>query len=134
MKLDKEEKNKLRIRYGIAFIILLFIEVLIALFVHDEFIRPYVGDALVVIVLYCAVRIIIPKKCKLLPLYIFIFAAGVECLQYFQLVQLLGLENNKFMSVLIGSVFDVKDIICYAVGCLIISLYEIVRFGGRYEY
>jgi len=35
---------------------LLLIEILIALFVHDEFIRPYVGDALVVIVLYCECR------------------------------------------------------------------------------
>lgn len=126
MKLNKEEKTKLRIRYVVGFILSLLIEILIALFVHDKFIRPYVGDALVVIVLYCAVRVIIPKKCKLLPLYIFIFAAGVECLQYFHLVQLLGLEKNKFMSVLIGSVFDVKDIICYAVGCLIIFIYEIM--------
>ncbi len=126
MKLNKEEKTKLRIRYVVCFILSLLIEILIALFVHDKFIRPYVGDALVVIVLYCAVRVIIPKKCKLLPLYIFIFAAGVECLQYFHLVQLLGLEKNKFMSVLIGSVFDVKDIICYAVGCLIIFIYEIM--------
>ena len=133
MKLNKEEKNKLRMRYAIAFIFLLFIEGLIALFVHDKFIRPYVGDVLVVIVLYCAVRSIIPKKCKLLPLYIFIFAAGVECLQYFHLVQFLGLEKNKFMSVLLGSVFDFKDIICYVVGCLLISLYEIVRFGSVYE-
>ena len=87
MKLNKEEKTKLRIRYVVCFILSLLIEILIALFVHDKFIRPYVGDALVVIVLYCAVRVIIPKKCKLLPLYIFIFAAGVECLQYFHLVQ-----------------------------------------------
>ena len=41
--------------------------------------------------------------------------------------------KNKFMSVLLGSVFDVKDIICYVVGCLLISLYEIVRFGSVYE-
>lgn len=93
MKLNKEEKNKLRIRYDIAFIILLFIEVLIALFVHDKFIRPYVGDALVVIVLYCAVRVIISKKFRMLSLYIFIFAAGVEFLQYFHLVQVLSLEK-----------------------------------------
>ena len=61
MKLNKEQKTKLRIEYAIVFILLLLIEVFIALFVHDKFIRPYVGDALVVIVLYFAVRIIIPK-------------------------------------------------------------------------
>ncbi|MCW5910752.1 MAG: DUF2809 domain-containing protein [Cyclobacteriaceae bacterium] len=31
-------------------------EVLIALFVHDSFIRPYVGDVLVVILIYCFVK------------------------------------------------------------------------------
>ena len=32
------------------------IEVLIALYVHDNFIRPYVGDVLVVILMYCFVK------------------------------------------------------------------------------
>ena len=39
----------------IAFI-LFVIEVLIALYVRDSIIRPYVGDFLVVIMLYCFVR------------------------------------------------------------------------------
>lgn len=121
----KETRNK-RLLYLLATIILLFIEVLIALFVHDKFIRPYVGDVLVVVVIYTFVRIIITEKCKLLPLYIFIFAAMVEVLQYFKIVELLGLENNRFFSVLIGTVFDIKDIICYGVGCFLLGIYEFV--------
>lgn len=124
MSLQKEEKRKLRIKYGIAFIILFGIEVLIALFVHDTFIRPYIGDVLVIIVLYCAVRVVIPDKCAQMPIYLFIFAAGVECLQYLQLVKLLGLENNTFMRILIGSTFDLKDIACYAAGCIILGIFE----------
>jgi len=115
---------KRRINYAIAFVVLLVIEVLIALFVHDTFIRPYIGDVLVVVVLYVAVRVIIPDRCRLLPLYIFLFAVLVEGLQYFHLVQLLGLENNTFLRVLIGSVFDVKDILCYAAGCILLGIYE----------
>lgn len=115
------------LKYVIITIILLTIEVLIALFVHDDFIRPYMGDILVVILLYTFVRIFIPEKIRLLPLYIFLFAAGVEVLQYFRIVELLGLENNRFFSVLIGSVFDVKDIVCYGVGCAILGMYEAVR-------
>ena len=117
-------KNRKRIKYLIAFAILLLVEVLIALYVHDEFIRPYVGDVLVVIVVYCFVRIFVPGKCRLLPLYVFLFAAGVEVLQYFELVKRLGLENNTFLRGLIGSVFDMKDILCYAVGGLILGGYE----------
>ena len=116
-----------RLKYVIITIILLTIEVLIALFVHDNFIRPYVGDILVVILLYTFVRSFVPEKIRLLPLYIFLFAAGVEVLQYFRIVDLLGLENNRFFSVLIGSVFDVKDIVCYGVGCVILGMYEAAR-------
>lgn len=118
--------TKLRIGYAVATVLLIITEVLIALFVHDNFVRPYLGDVLVVIVVYCAVRIIVPTKCKLLPLLVFIFAVGVELLQYFNIVSLLGFENNAFMKILIGSSFDVKDIACYAAGCAVLTVYEIV--------
>ncbi|SCP98501.1 ribosomal maturation YjgA family protein [Anaerobium acetethylicum] len=122
--MQNQKKRKLRIRYALAFVMLLGIEVLIALFVHDAFIRPYVGDVLVVAVLYAAVRIVIPDRCRLLPLYIFLFAAMVECLQYFELVRLLGVADNAFLRVLIGSVFDWKDVLCYGAGCILLGIYE----------
>lgn len=118
---------KKRILYLIATLILLLIEVLIALFVHDSFIRPYVGDMLVVIVVYTFVRIWIPQKCRLLPLYVFLFAVLVEVLQYFNIVRLLGLSGSRFFRVLIGGTFDLKDIACYGVGCVVLGVYEIVR-------
>lgn len=124
MTLQNRSKREKRIRYAIVFITLVIVEVLIALFVHDTFIRPYVGDVLVVVVLYTAVRVVIPEGCKMLPLYIFIFAAGVEGLQYINLVQILGLGDNTFFRVLIGSVFDVKDIVCYGIGCIGLGIYE----------
>jgi len=118
-----------RLVYGIVTILLLVIEVLIALFVHDAFVRPYVGDVLVVVVLYTFIRMFIPEGCKLLPLYIFIFAAGVEVLQLFHIVDVIGLGNNRFFRVLIGSVFDIKDIICYALGCFILGGYELIVYN-----
>lgn len=68
--------------------------------------------------------ILIPEKVKLLPLWIFIFAVAVEILQWFHIVDILGLTDNKFFSVLIGGVFDVKDIFCYGVGCILLGGYE----------
>ena len=123
-----DNKLKIRIYYAAATVILLAIEVFIALFVHDDFVRPYIGDVLAVIVVYTFVRIIVPEKCALLPLFVFIFAVCVEVLQYFDLVTLLGLENNRFLKILLGSVFDLKDIMCYAIGCALLGIYEI---GGR---
>lgn len=126
--IDEQGKEmKKRIAYGIVTFILLAIEVLIALFVHDAFVRPYIGDVLVVVVIYTFVRIFIPERCRLLPLFVFLFAAGVEVLQLFHIVDLLGLGANRFFRVLIGSVFDMKDVLCYAVGCLILGGYEVIR-------
>lgn len=121
---QRKEKRRLRITYAAAFLVLFVVEVLIALFVRDRFIRPYIGDVLVVVLLYLAVRIFMTDQCRFLPLYVFIFAAGIEFLQYFNLVQILGFNNNTFMRILIGSVFDVKDLLCYGIGCIILGIYE----------
>lgn len=115
---------KKRILYAFITLLLLVIEVLIALFVHDKFIRPYIGDVLVTVLICTFLRIFIPKGVKLLPLYVFVFAAGVEILQYFRIVEVLGLADNRFFSILIGSVFDVKDIVCYGVGCVMVFVAE----------
>ena len=114
-----------RIGYAIATVILLLIEVLIAIYVHDAFVRPYVGDVLVV--LYTFIRIFVPERCKLLPLYVFIFAALVEGMQMFHIVEALGWQDNRFLSILVGSVFDWKDILCYAVGCILLGVYEVLK-------
>lgn len=119
--------GKKRAAYLVAAALLLGIEFFIALFVHDRFVRPYVGDMLVVIVIYMFIRIFVPEKVKLLPLYIFLFAVAVEVLQYFKIAALLGVENNRVLSVLLGSTFDWKDIACYAAGCLLLGVYEAVR-------
>lgn len=122
-----------RLIYAFATIILIAVEVLIALFVHDNFVRPYIGDVIVVVVVYCFVRIIIPEKVYLLPLYVFLFAAMVEVLQYFHIVDLLGLGNSTFFRVLIGGVFDLKDILCYGAGCLLLGVFELFRFRRVHE-
>ncbi len=104
--------------------VLFIIEVMIALYIHDDFIRPYIGDMLVVILLYCFVRIVFPKGIRFLPLYIFLFAVVVECLQYFNWVKLLGLEHNTFFRILMGSVFDIKDICCYGIGSVLPGVFQ----------
>lgn len=124
MNLLKEDRRKQRIKYLIASVVLVLIEVLIAIYVHDTFIRPYIGDMLVVIVLYCVARVMILDKCKLLPLWIFVFAVVVEGLQYFNILQVLGVEDNTFLRILLGATFDWKDIACYGMGCLLLGIYE----------
>ena len=114
--------------YIIATLVLLTVEVCIALFVHDKFVRPFIGDVLVVILIYTLIRIFIPEKVRLLPLYIFVFAAAVEVLQYFKIVQILGLDDNQLMRTIIGTKFDIRDILCYFVGCALCGIWEYCRY------
>jgi len=111
-------------KYMISFFILFIAEALIALFVHDNFIRPYIGDILVIILMYTFIKGIIDKKIKLLPIYLFLFALFVEVMQYFKILELLNLENNKVASAIMGTSFDVKDILCYFIGSIILIIWE----------
>mgnify|MGYP002266219643 FL=1 len=115
---------KRRLRYLSAFAALLLIEVLIALFVHDAFVRPFIGDVLVVAVLYCLVRIIKSDGWRFLPVVLFLFATGVEFLQALGFVPLLGLENSRFWRTILGSTFDPADILCYAAGSAMLMGFE----------
>lgn len=121
---EAQSMRKMRILYAVLFFVLMAVETGIALYVHDDFIRPYVGDMLVVVVVYCFVRILIPVKGRLMPLYVFLFAACIELLQYFNLVSLLGLSGNRLARIVLGSVADIKDVGCYLVGCVFLAVWE----------
>lgn len=107
---------KKRIVYLSVFIILLAVEIFIGLFVRDAFIRPYVGDVLVTVLLCVLGRTVLPEGTPLLPVWVFLFSAAMEILQLFRLTELLRLEGTVF-GVIIGSTFDWKDILCYSAGC-----------------
>lgn len=124
--------KKPRFVYAVAFFILLFVEILIGMFVHDDFIRPYIGDVLVTVLICCLCRIIIPKGVSALAIYVFAFATLVEIGQYFELVKLLGLEDNVFISTVVGTTFSAIDLVCYAVGCIVFWATEKVIFRKKY--
>ncbi len=111
--------KKLRIAYAAVFVLLLLTEIYIALFVHDDFVRPYLGDVLVTILLCCLCRIVVPNGVRLLPLYVFLFATLVEVVQYLDVVELLGMQDNRLITTLVGATFSAMDLVCYAVGCLL---------------
>ena len=120
-------KNK-RVIYIAVFCGLLAVEICIALFVHDAFVRPYVGDMLVTLLLCCMCRVVFPDKARLLPVFVFLFAAFVEIGQYFDVVALLGLADNRLLSIALGRTFSWLDLICYAAGCMAaFALDEIIR-------
>jgi len=106
------------------FFALFAIEVYIALRVRDKFFRPYFGDVLVTMLIGCLIRIIEPEKIKGLSIYVFIFVLLVELTQLIDIVGILSLESNRFLSVLVGRTFSFVDIICYFVGCIMLFLLD----------
>lgn len=121
-----EIKKKLRIIYSVAFLLIFATEIFIALYVRDDFIRPYVGDMLVTVLICCFVRVLIPEKFGVAPLLVFIFSSLVEIGQYFDFVKLLGLDNNVFISTLLGRTFSFADITCYGIGCAVFAVLDYI--------
>jgi len=115
--------KKKRLINLLIFLLLIGIEILIALYVHDGFIRPFVGDVIVVAVIYYFIRIFFPVGIKYLLLYIFIFSAAVEFAQLVGLTRMLS-GGNRFLQILMGTSFSIWDIICYLIGCIIIGIAE----------
>ena len=118
---------KKRIIYALCFLAILIIEIIIGVYVHDTFVRPYVGDILVVVLIYCFIRIFVPRSLRWLPVYVFAFACFLEILQYFQLAAVMGLSENGLARIVLGSTFDWKDILCYAIGCVLLLLIEYIE-------
>lgn len=118
----------MRIRFNlrafVVFILIFITEVLIALFVNDKIIRPYGGDFLVVIMIYYFVKAFVSTK----PLYICIgtllFAYVIEIAQYFRMVEILGVQDNRLLATVLGSSFSWGDMIAYTFGILFCYLVE----------
>ena len=101
-----------------AFLLLLAIEIVIGLCVHDRFVRPYGGDVLVVILLYFLCRIFLPEKPAYLSLWIFLFAVLVEVTQIIPLVDLLGIQS-RLIRVIMGTSFAWGDLLAYGAGTVV---------------
>ena len=109
-----------RYKYLIIFITILIIELTIAIFLKQGFIRENIGDVLVVPCIYALLKFIFPKT-KHLALYVLILAIIVEFLQLLNITNIIS-NNNKILSIVLGGTFDIKDIICYTVGYILIII------------
>lgn len=110
--------------YFILTILLFAVEVLIALYVHDTIIRPYIGDLLVVILIYCFVKSFFYFSVLKTAIGVLIFSYGIETLQYLKFVEILGLQHSKAANTIIGNSFAWIDLVAYTGGFVTILLAE----------
>lgn len=111
-------------QYFLFTVILFVIEVLIATYIKDKFIRPYIGDVLVVILIYCFVKTFIKVAVIPAAIGVLLFAFTIEALQYIKIIEILGLENSKLAKIIIGTSFAWADIFAYIAGFIIILIPE----------
>lgn len=116
-----------RIRYTGIFLVLLLVEILIGTFLDSGFIRDYGGDILVLPVVYFLIRIFWARPSKanslILPGMLFLLGAFAELLQAIDLTGILGIDKRSLLGILIGSVCDPMDMLCYAAGVCIVYIY-----------
>ena len=105
-------------------ILLLGIEIFIALCVQDAIIRPYVGDYLVVILLYSMIKSLLDADPAVVAIWVLLFSYSLEILQYFKIVEILGLEGYPLANIVIGTSFEWIDMAAYTLGILTVLIAE----------
>ena len=111
-----------RTKYAVLSVGLFTVEIFIALFIHDRLVRPFIGDMLVIILIFTICRTFIDANYFRLALCVLIFAFAVEIGQYFNLISILGLQHSALARIIIGATFDFHDLLAYSAGALLICI------------
>ena len=124
------EIMRFNFRYLCMFVFMFIVELIIAIFINDSFIRPFLGDVFVIMFIYLFIRIFfICEKFKLV-IAVLVFSYLVEIGQYFDLISILHLQDNAVAQIVIGSTFDVMDLLAYSVGAFLLMLPN-MRFSNK---
>ena len=98
---------------------------------HDAFIRPYGGDFLVVMLIYCFEKSFFNTPPFITACWVLVFAYVVEISQYFHLVTLLGWDHSKAARIIMGTSFSFTDLLTYTLGIGTVLLIEKLLHHGR---
>ncbi|WP_107775877.1 DUF2809 domain-containing protein [Campylobacter concisus] len=121
-----------RLFFLLVAVVILAIEIYIAVFVKGGFVRHYLGDVLVTVMLYAFGRAVFKTAPKILAFEIFAFSLFIEILQYLKVLEILDI-HNLIIRIVFGGTFDVSDIVCYALGCLLAYLTDAICFLRKYK-
>ncbi|SDE73286.1 Protein of unknown function [Epilithonimonas hungarica] len=104
-------------------VFIFLVEILIATKLKDLFfVRAYLGDVFVVMLIYYFIKAFFGFNSTKLIIGIFIFSCMIEFAQYFHFGELMGFKDNRIMMIVLGNSFSWLDILCYFAGCLILYL------------
>ena len=108
----------------LIFSLLFTIEVVIAFYVKQHFIRFVFGDFLIVIMLYYFLKSFLKVRPLYLALAVLLFAYFVEFIQLTNFLEILSLEDNTLAKLIFGNTFSIGDLIAYTLGIITVLIIE----------
>lgn len=111
-------------KYFLIFISLFSVELLIAFFVRDNLIRPYLGDLLAAVLLYYIFRSFLKMNSLKTAILSLLISYLIEILQAFNFSTFLNIQNSNISKFLLGSTFDWLDLFLYTAGILLVLIIE----------
>jgi Protein of unknown function (DUF2809) len=116
--------SKLKHSYLKISLFILIVEILIAIFMHDSFIRPFFGDFLAVILVYYFIKSFFEMSNTKIAIISISIAYILESLQYFNFLEITGLAQFKIAGVILGNSFAWADILAYTLGISFVLIFE----------
>ncbi|PQJ42594.1 hypothetical protein BTO00_11040 [Vibrio campbellii] len=110
---------RISVKNGLKSLVCFIALVVIALYVRDSFIRPTVGDVLVVVWLYYFLASLFSMPVNWLVSLVVLIAFAVELGQLLQVAAWLAIEPSSPLAIILGATFDWKDLLAYCIGGLL---------------
>jgi hypothetical protein len=107
--------------YFLLATLLFSVEAGIAAFAHDALLRPYGGDLLATVLLYCLLRSFWAAPVARTVWASLLVSYLIEAAQYAHLLAYLGLAHSTAAQLLLGSQFQWGDLLAYTLGALLVA-------------
>ena len=103
----------------------LLAEIAIATLGFNRWIRGFLGDVLVVPLLYLCFRMLLPLSVKRVVLLVWSAALLIEVLQALKIPEILFPESSLLL-LIFGNTFDWLDVLAYTIGAALIIVLETI--------
>ncbi|WP_298137432.1 DUF2809 domain-containing protein [Flavobacterium sp.] len=114
--------KNINIKYLLVSCCILIIEILIAIYGKDDFIRPIFGDYLASILVFYLLATFLKTDLNKIAILSLLISYMIEFLQYINILELLHLDKIKILNILLGNSFSWTDMLAYTLGILTILL------------
>ncbi len=114
--------KNIKVKYLLVSCVILILEITIALFVNDQFIRPIFGDYLASILVFYLLATFLKTDLNKIAILSLLISYTIEFLQYIHILEFLHLDKIKILNILLGNSFSWTDMLAYTLGIMTVVL------------